>query len=1097
MKKFQVIFYLLTLCFAGKSQAPDISYSNPPVYTAGATIVPLIPTNVGGEVPTTIPGEVTTFAGSTKGYINGPKNEAKFEFPIDIAQDVSNNLYISDYGNDVIRKISPEGIVTTLAGSSTVGSSNGTGNEASFYNPHGIAVDHLGNVYVADSYNNMIRKITPDGVVSTLAGSTEAGARDGMGSEARFNRPEGIDVDNLGNVYVADYLNHMIRKVTPEGMVTTIAGTTTSGLINGIGSESRFYYPQGLVVDKNGNLYIADTYNEMIRRITPEGIVTSLYNIYYPDNLTIDTLGNLYVNDQSYNLWKITAGGIKTKIAGEVSRTIFGIEVDSVGNIYVADAMNHMILKITQYGYSIKPELPSGLIFEATTGIISGTPETGSTNCCYTITAMNRLGNSTTEICISIIGPPVLTTEHASNIGVTTATANGCIVNMGIPDPIQFGVVWSKETNPVIENSPKTELGIVSNIGAFTSQMGGMDCNTKYYVRSYAINNQGIGYGNEVYFYTKNTSPVIDYSTPEAYVKGIPIQPVSPITSGGLITTYIDGFVTTYAGTGTKGLHISPYLKPTMSIFDNPIGTAVDKSGNVYFVDIGNHAIHMINDTSVVCIAGTSWKIAGIGVSLAAGIAIDSQNILYIADAYDNSIYKLIPGSDATLLAGGNYDPGSKNGIGTQASFNSPCGIAVDNSGILYVADRDNNLIRKITPEGEVSTLAGSTTSGSVDGSGSQARFNCPNAVTIDAIGNLYIADLKNNMIRKISPEGEVITFAGNITAGSNDGKGILASFNSPSGITVDNAGYVYVADYGNNVIRKISPDGDVKTIAGSSISGSLDDYSTEASFNGPYGISVDKFGNLYVADRNNNKVRKVTQYKYAISPSLPSGICFDDATGIISGTPSEVCVNNEYKIVGTNSGGSDTATVFLNVREVLNITTEAAVNIGPTSASAKGYLGFTESTDVTQYGFVWDTNPSPSIDLPSKVELGSDPSEGLFISPITGLMSGTKYYLRSFATFSLGTVYGNNITFNTRTIVSNNNISDEKFEIYPNPAYEYITIKCISEKNENIAIFDLTGKQQNNFKIENDRINIENLMPGMYILRINHSNYKFIKKPN
>lgn len=1096
MKKIKVVLFLLTLCFAVKSQAPDISYSNPPVCTSGITIEPLIPTNIGGEVPTTIPGEVTTFAGSTKGYVNGPKNEAKFNFPIDLFHDASNNIYVSDYVNSIIRKISTEGIVTTLAGSSNIGSANGTGIEASFYYPRGIVVDHSGNVYVADSYNNMIRKITPEGVVSTLAGSREAGAIDGMGSEARFNRPEELDIDNLGNIYVADYLNHMIRKVTPEGMVTTIAGTTASGYADGIGSDARFFYPKGVALDKYGNLYVADYNNCEIRKITPERMVTSVSSITFPNNLTFDTLGNLYVIDYQNSIWKITPKGIKTRISAGEGATLYGLEVDDAGIIYIADGFNHIIRKITQYGYSISPELPLGLSFDGTTGTLSGTPETGSTNIGYTITATNSLGSSTDEIFISIIGPPVLSTESVSNIGDTTATANGTIVNMGIPDPTEFGVVWSKEKKPVIENSHKTELGAVTNAGAFTSLMSGLDSNTKYYVRSYAMNDHGIGYGNEVYFYTKNVSPDIEYSNHDGYIKGISIQPISPISNGGQVTTYLNGFVSTYAGTGEQGLRIGSHIPPTMSIFDNPISTAIDKSGTVYFVDFGDAAILRINDTSVVCIAGSIWKDAGIILGSDAGIAIDSQNTIFIADSYHNSIYKLIPGTDAVLLAGGNYEPGSTNGTGSLAGFNHPCGIAVDNSGILYVADRDNNMIRKVTPEGVASTFAGSTSSGWTDGLSSEARFNWPSAVAIDANGNLYVADRKNNMIRKIFPDGEVVTFAGNINPGLVDGKGTSASFNSPTGIAVDHAGYVYVADFGNNAIRKISPEGDVKTIAGHNIPGSLDDYSTEASFNGPHGISVDKFGNLFVADRYNNKIRKITQYKYSISPSLLAGLCFDDATGIISGTPEVASNNTKYVVIGINSGGIDSAAIFLSVKEVLNLITESILNIGQTSVSAKGYLGYTESTDVTQYGFVWDTIPNPSIDLPSKVELGASPTEGFFISPITGLMPDKKYYLRSFATSSLGTVYGNSLAFNTQTIVSVNGISYESFEIYPNPALDYINVTCLSGKIENIEIFDLTGKQQHNFNIENERLNLEGLTPGMYILRINHSNFKIIKKP-
>jgi len=173
-------------------------------------------------------------------------------------------VYVADYYNNRIRKITPEGLVSTLAGS-TEGFRDGDGRSAQFNGPYGVAVDAAGNVYVADGDNHLIRKITPEGLVSTLAGSTR-GSADGVGTSAQFNYPYGVEVDAAGTVYVADYYNNRIRKVTPEGLVSTLAGST-EGFRDGLGRSAQFNRPSGVAVDAAGNVYVADSFNNRIRRI--------------------------------------------------------------------------------------------------------------------------------------------------------------------------------------------------------------------------------------------------------------------------------------------------------------------------------------------------------------------------------------------------------------------------------------------------------------------------------------------------------------------------------------------------------------------------------------------------------------------------------------------------------------------------------------------------------------------------------------------------------------------------------------------------------------------------------------------------------------
>jgi sugar lactone lactonase YvrE len=225
-------------------------------------------------------GVTTTLAGSApnEGSVDGNGAAARFFFPAGVAADSAGNLFVTD-GKNTIRKVSPSGAVSTFAGTAgTTGSADGTGAAASFKNPNGIAVDGAGNIVVADSFNQTVRRISPTGVVTTLAGSAGAvGSADGNGAAARFNFLHGVAVDDAGNVYVSDRGNHLIRKISPSGDVSTIAGAPgTAGSTDGVGAAARFDNPTGIAVDAGGNVYVSDSGNHTIRRIDSNGIVTTL-----------------------------------------------------------------------------------------------------------------------------------------------------------------------------------------------------------------------------------------------------------------------------------------------------------------------------------------------------------------------------------------------------------------------------------------------------------------------------------------------------------------------------------------------------------------------------------------------------------------------------------------------------------------------------------------------------------------------------------------------------------------------------------------------------------------------------------------------------
>jgi serine/threonine protein kinase/streptogramin lyase len=369
-----VTLLLWTLFKSGKRPT---AATPPPVAIQAVTPPPVV-----AQTPASAPSPafvISTFAGipGTRGYTNGPAAKAEFHLPNNVAVDHSGNVYVADTANDVIRKIMPDGMVTTLAGvARSQGSADGKGAKARFWAPFGIAVDAAGTVYVADTANNTIRKITPDGAVSTLAGlAAHPGTSDGNGSKARFRNPWGVAVDNTdGDVFVADMSNNAIRRITPAGDVYTFAGMAgMAGSTDGFGNDARFDNPFAVAVDGAGDVYVSDSANNAIRKITHR-VVTTLAGLpgnagnidgqganarfWNPQGLAVDSAGDLYVADTGNNLIrKITPMGVVTTVseappddatdsAGDILNSPGGVAVDGAGNIYIADTNDHCIREI-------------------------------------------------------------------------------------------------------------------------------------------------------------------------------------------------------------------------------------------------------------------------------------------------------------------------------------------------------------------------------------------------------------------------------------------------------------------------------------------------------------------------------------------------------------------------------------------------------------------------------------------------------------------------------------------------------------------------------------------------------------------------------
>jgi sugar lactone lactonase YvrE len=301
-----------------------------------------------------------------------------------------------------------------------------------------------------------------------------------------------------------------------------------------------------------------------------------------------------------------------------------------------------------------------------------------------------------------------------------------------------------------------------------------------------------------------------------------------------------------------------------------PAGVAVSRAGTIYVADTGHHAICQVTPagglTILAGLPGSFGSADGIGSAARfnspQSMAADAAGNLYVADTYNNTIRRVTPAGAVTTLAGLAGSPGSQDGTGGAARFSNPRGVALDAAGNVYVADRRNHTIRVVTPAGMVTTLAGlAGNAGSQDGTGSAARFNSPQGVAVDGSGKIYVADRGNNSIRVVTSTGVVTTLAGLAgSVGSDDGTGSDARFRLPASVAVDSAGRVSVAEPCSGTIREVTPAGVVTTLAGwAGRSGCEDGAGGMATFNLPSALAVDAAGNLYVADTFNNSIRRVS----------------------------------------------------------------------------------------------------------------------------------------------------------------------------------------------------------------------------------------------
>ncbi|MFN5423313.1 MAG: YDG domain-containing protein [bacterium] len=540
------------------------------------------------------------------------------------------------------------------------------------------------------------------------------------------------------------------------------------------------------------------------------------------------------------------------------------------------------------------------------------------------------------------IESPVIINLLSTNIEPNAARVGATIVGGGA-SITKRGFLYAFTDGPTeillsSENVSRVDSG--SGDGVFTADLSELSENALYTYRAFATTGTDTIYSEQLLLTTLTSSnkPVVNYDTP-VKLKQNSESSLKPNVISGDVPEQPYKYVTTVAGTGVSGDQNGAALESTLS---RPFGIAINSIGQVFVADAFNHQIRYFTvGDSVKLLAGSTAGVnnedesgiiyANAQFNQPTGIVTDNQNNIYISDKGNNQIRKISLDGNVYRIAGADKigsssNSGDSDGVGVAATFNQPEGLAIDRAGqYLYVADRANHIIRRINlfaNANDVVTFAGSGTAGNRDSDTLlNAEFNEPTGLYLDESNNLYVTEAKSHRVRKINLLDETITtLAGSGAAGSADGSGVNAEFSSPASITGDGLGNLYVADLGNNKIRKIDTAGSVSTYAGTGIAGSNEGKIENAKFDGPYGIILDQNASvIYVSHSaaSGNKISSIGLGGYVLADSLPAGLSFDRATGTISGAPTFAKADTTYKVYYANMYGEDST--IINIEVVAN----------------------------------------------------------------------------------------------------------------------------------------------------------------------------------
>ncbi len=771
----------------------------------------------------------------------GQASAATLNMPTGIAVDSKGNVYVADSQNHRIRKITKAGLMETFAGTGMAGFSGdgGAAATAQLSGPTAIVVDKDDNIYIADTDNRRVRKVlATTGVITTFAGNgqlvqTTIGTTNGDGGLAINARvaPTRITTDSEGNLYLTGEKLAKVRKINIRtGVISTIAGTAGTGFggDGGPATSAYLYDPTDVCVDSANNLYIADSFNYRIRKVDTNGIIT-----------TVAGKGGLPMSDPE--------GELATNVGIAPSR----VKVDQQGNIYFIE------------GYIVrKIPVSTGRIITLTGGFGGGVGEG--------LAARDAFLNLPRDIVVNNDGSIFIADTLSHKIRLLALLSQ-----LDIQKPA-ITIAFPTYASSYAQNSKTLN---VSGTATSTVPLTSVTWRNSRDGKSGSL-------ATGLYSWTANNIPLL------LGENDITITAWDALGNSGskiLNVLYAPSNTINYlAGNQAFGSNLESGTALSSQLY-LPKTVALDGAGNLYIADTGNHRIRKVTRTGQIStVAGNGQLGSGGDGGLAInatlnqpnGIAVDNSGNLYISDTNNHRIRKVNAAGVITTIAGtGIGGFAGDGGLATQAQCNTPVGITLDHAGNLLIADAGNHRIRKVNlGSGLITTIAGNGYgSGGDGGQATAAQLNFPTGVALDQAGSLYISDTLNQQVRKVSATGIITRFAGSGTAGfSGDaGPAVAAQFSAPGGLTVDAAGNVYIADQGNHRVRKVAADGTITTVAGNGTTTSQPNdeggAATNAALNAPAGVAVDAAGNLFIADTNNHRVVVVAAYQRAATVNAAS----------------------------------------------------------------------------------------------------------------------------------------------------------------------------------------------------------------------------------
>ena len=857
--------------------------------------------NIVNNIITTVAGNgIAIYAGD-----GGVATNASLNSPYGVTMDGFGNVYVADTSNHRIRRVDTNGVITTVAGKGTGGYSGdgAAATNASLNNPAGVVLDASGNLYVADRNNSRIRRVGTNGIITTVAGGGSSYGDGGPATNASLNQPYGIALSASGSLYIVDCSAHRVRAVSTNGIITTVAGKGSPGFSGdgGTATSANLNGPTGAALDPMGNLYIADSGNCRIRIVATNGVITTMagYGIagYFGDRVAatsallnnpscvaLDGFRNLYIADSGNNrIREVDTNGIITTVVG-VGKAGFsgdgnaatsaglnlpsGVALDPAGNLYFADRSNQRVRKVAGS--------PSLTLSNAAVTAIGN----------YTVVISSAWGSITSSVAgLTLDGPPTIATQPASQ---TILMGGNAAFQVSVEGTPPFDFAWySNGTNLIAEGtSASLDLDQVA-----TSDAGPY---TVVITNQYGSVTSGIA----VLTVALPPSVVVQPAAPQAVLAGDKvILTVAAAGTGPFSyqwrwngTNLPSNIITTVAGSGglvglgDGGLAINASLY-------SPYDMAFDVFGNMYIADFNNNRVRKVDTNGLIASVGTGFSGPG-------GLAVDACGNVYVADYFNDQIRKVATNGAVSTVAGSvGYGFSGDGGAATNARLYKPQAVAVDLTGNLFIADDYNHRIRKVDTNGIIMTVAGNGGAGYSGNGGpaTNAMLHNPSGVTVDPAGNLYIGDWENSRVQKVDASGIISTVAGG-GWGGDGGVATNANLYAPSAVAADALGNLYIADTWHNRIRMVDTNGIITTVAGNGIAGYSGDESaaTNASIASPRGIHFDSAGNLYIADKNNNRIREVA---LAGSPTR----------ALTSVTTSN---SGDYNVVVTSPWGSITSSV-------------------------------------------------------------------------------------------------------------------------------------------------------------------------------------------